>query len=569
MILLSKEIIVNCGARETRVAVLEDGELVEVYLEKVEEQRLVGHIYKGKVANILPGMQAAFVNVGLARNAFLYVDDALESVPGIDDLPSGVGKSSRIRDVLKPGQAVMVQVSKEHFGRKGARITRHITLPGRYLVLMPTVEYIGLSRRIGRGPERERLRELSAELCPPGMGLIVRTMAEGVSKEELARDIDFLTILWNRIRKQAEEAKAPALIHKDLALLYRVVRDLFDADVTKMIIDNENDYRAVTSLLADVNPVLRERVYLFQQNRPIFDVFGIEARLDRMLGRRVWLQCGGYIVIDHTEALTAIDVNTGKFVGSTTLADTVLKANLEAAREIARQLRLRNIGGIIVIDFIDMDEAGHRQQVMAALEDALRPDKTKTSVMGITELGLVEMTRQKVRQGIGEYLQKECPCCEGSGRILTEEAAAARVENELLTLLRASPEEAFLVAVNPAVGALLIGPNGSNLERIQADTGKAVFFRGESSRALKEHAVLLAGDAAQVSRAALPVARGDVYTLLVEARHNTREADGIARVEGYVVQIADAAGWVGERVAVEITKVHKTFATARILPRES
>jgi len=285
---LIKEIIVNCGPRETRVAVMENGELVELYLERVQEQRIVGHIFKGKVANVLPGMQAAFVNVGLNKNTFLYVDDALENVVGVDELPEKVNKATTIKDVVKPGQQVIVQVSKEPFGTKGARVTRHITLPGRLVVLMPTVDYVGISRRISSNQERERLKKLVQEVRPKGMGLIVRTMAENCSDEEIKKDIDFLNKMWTRVRKKAKGAKAPALLHKDLTLLYRIIRDTFDGDVLRLIVDDPEEYEAVLSLLDDVSPQLKDRVFLFQQPRPVFEVFGIEGQLDRILNRKVW-----------------------------------------------------------------------------------------------------------------------------------------------------------------------------------------------------------------------------------------------------------------------------------------
>jgi ribonuclease G len=562
---LVKEIVVNCGSRETRVAVIENGELVELYMERLQEQRIVGHIYKGKVANVLPGMQAAFVNVGLSRNTFLYVDDALENVEGVDDLPDKVGKSTAIKDVVKPGQEVIVQVSKEPFGTKGARVTRHITLPGRLVVLMPTVDYIGISRRISDPRERERLKQIVNDSRPKGMGFIVRTMAENCSEAELQKDILFLHRLWMRVRKRAKGAKAPALLHKDLTLLYRIIRDVFDSDVLRLIVDSSEEYESILSLLEDINPQLKDRVFLFQQNRPVFEIFGLETQVERALNRKVWLKCGGYLVIDHTEALTSIDVNTGKYVGSTNLADTVLKTNLEAAREIARQLRLRNIGGIIIIDFIDMDDVEHRRKVLAALEEAVVNDKTKTSILGITQLGLVEMTRQKVRQNIGEFLQKNCPTCDGTGKVITEEAASIAIETELRGYLSLSHEEAVLVEVNPLTAAMLIGVNGANLQRIQQDSGKRVYFRGSSLMPVQEYKVLMAGKNEVVEKAAAPVAVGELHTVLIEGRHHNKPEDGIARREGFVIQVENAADLQGSRVPIEIKKVFKTYARAKVL----
>ena len=548
------------------MAVLEQGELVELFIERVQEQRLVGHIFKGRVSNVLPGMQAAFVDIGLHKNAFLYVDDALESVAGVDETPENFSKASTIKDVVKRGQVVVVQISKEHFGNKGARITRHITLPGRLVVLMPTVDYVGVSRRIPKGEARDELKALVEELRPPGMGIIVRTMAEGCSRQELKRDIDFLHRLWLSIRKKAKEAKAPALLHTDLSLLYRVIRDSFDEEVTKLVVDDPAEYESVRQLLSDISPDLLERVHLFSMDRPIFDVLGIESQVERIANRRVWLKSGGYIVIDHTEALTVIDVNTGKFVGTTRLSDTVLKTNLEAAEVIARQLRLRNIGGIIVVDFIDMEEEEHRRKVLAVLSQALSRDKIKSAVLGLTQLGLVEITRQKLNQGLAEFLQKDCPTCGGSGKVLTEESAAIRIENQLRQFLSLTPEEAALVRVHPETAAMLIGVNGKCLEKLEESTGKKVYIRGDSSLRPDEHDVVASGTLVAVQAAALPVSPGEIHTVLIEGKHNSRSSDGIARMEGFVIQVADAATLRGTRVAVEITKVFKTFARAKLVP---
>jgi len=565
--ILVKEIVVNCGPRETRVGIIENGELVELFIEANSGERLVGNIYKGKVANVLPGMQAAFVNVGLAKNTFLYVDDALENVVGLDDLPEKLTDKSSIKDVLKPNQAVIVQVSKEPFGTKGARVTRHITMPGRFVVLMPTVDYIGISRRISNGEERDRLKKLAQEFRPKGMGIIVRTMAESISAEELKRDIEFLGKLWRRIKSKGKTAKAPAVLHRDLNVLYRIIRDSFDNDVLRLIIDSPSEYESILSLLEDIAPQLKDRVFLFQQNRPIFEIFGLETQVEKLMRNKVWLKCGGYIVIDQTEALTSIDVNTGKYVGSTNLADTVLKTNLEAAREIARQLRLRNIGGIIIIDFIDMDSPEHRRKVLAALSDATTSDKTKTTILGLTQLGLVEMTRQKVRQGVAQSLQKACPCCEGTGRVPTEEVAVTRIETELRRILSANTDVAVWVHVHPNLAGNLIGVNGANLERLEKETSKKIYVRSSLELGAEDYRVVLTGTTEEVERVAIPVAVGEIHTCVIDSVHNNRTQDGVARLEGYVVQVDQAAALLGKRATFEITKVYKTFARAKLFVR--
>ncbi|MBT9176917.1 MAG: Ribonuclease G [Firmicutes bacterium] len=564
---MPKEIIINCGIRDTRVAVLENGELVELYLENQSEQRLVGNIYKGKVSNVLPGMQAAFVDIGLPKNAFLYVDDALENVVGVDDLPEKVNSKTTIKDVLKPGQSVILQVAKEPFGTKGARVTRHITIPGRFLVFMPTVDYVGISRRIAEGEERDRLRKIAHEHKPAGTGLIVRTMAEGVPSDEIKKDIDALAKLWKRIHTRGKTAKPPTMLHKDFDLLHRIVRDSFAHDVTRVVVDSAHEYEVVLGLLEESLPQLKDRVFLFQQQRPIFEVFGIEPQIEKIVAKKVWLKCGGYIVIDQTEALTSIDVNTGKFVGSTNLADTVLKTNLEAAREIARQLRLRNIGGIIIIDFIDMETADHKKKVLAALTEATASDKVKSSILGLTQLGLVEMTRQKARLGLADSLLRPCPCCEGSGRVLAEDVAGSRIEGELKRFLETSEDPAVLVQVHPLTAGNLIGMNAANLERLEKENSKRIFIRGSLQMKPDEYKITLSGSVEEVERAAIPVSLGEVHTLLIDSSHNTRPQDGVARIEGYVIQVEQAGTLIGQKATFEITRVHRTFAKAKLFTR--
>lgn len=561
---MSKEIIVNCDSRQTRVAVVENGQLVEAYMERPLEQRVVGNIYKGIVENVLPGMQAAFVNAGLERNTFLYVADA---IPGLDEFPEGVPKANKkatIRELVHTGKDILVQVTKEPFGNKGARVTRHITLPGRYVVLMPTVDYVGVSRRIPDDAERERLRKAAQEVKPKRIGVIVRTVAVGCSAEDLKQDIEFLVKIWRNVQRRSKKATAPSLIHRDLDLVGRVIRDLLDENVDRLIVDDTEQYKAVMELLSYTAPKFKERVSLFQQQRPIFETFGLESELDKALKRRVWLKCGGYLVIDQTEALTAIDVNTGKYVGSTNLSDTVLKTNLEAAQEIAKQLRLRNIGGIIIIDFIDMSVADHRKQVLACLEEALKADKTKTSILGLTQLGLVEMTRQKVRQALGEVLQKPCPYCEGTGKVMHEEVLGNRIELELRRYFRTHQDEAVLLDMHPTVAAVLIGTGGVNLERLENETGRHIYIKGNPERHIEDYAIVLSGNSEMVEKVALPVQVGDVLSLRLEDVHNARAKDGIARKDGYVIQVDKAAHLIGQKVLVEVTRTFRTYAKARL-----
>lgn len=564
---MTKEILVNVDTDETRAVVLEDGQLVEIFLERPVHQRVVGNIYKGRVENVLPGMQAAFVDIGLERNSFLYVDDALPGKPQ-EEAPKAGGtlRHPTIKELVRPGQEILVQVAKEPIGTKGARVTRHITLPGRFLVLMPGVDYIGVSRRITEERERERLKQLAAQVKPPDAGLIVRTVAEGATEEELARDAAFLQRLWERILNRAAKAPATSLLHRDLSLVQRVVRDWFDDSVDQFLIDNREEYQRTLELLDLHAPHLKERAKLYNRtDQSLFDAYGIEVEIDKALKRRVWLKSGGYLVIDQTEALTAIDVNTGKFVGSTNLADTVFRTNMEAAKEIARQLRLRDIGGIIIIDFIDMEILEHRQMVLKTLEEALKKDRTRANVLGLTQLGLVEMTRKKSRQNLDDALTRSCPYCDGRGRVLSEETMARRVRAEIRRILKQSSSEALLMEVNPAVAALLIGPGGANLRQLEEELGKTIYIRGNNEIHLEEMSLRVLGTREEVEERALPVHMGEILAVKIDEAHVTNPEDGIARLDGYVVDVEGAGTLVGKQVTVEILRVFRTYAKARLV----
>ena len=559
---MTREIVVNASFGETRAAMLEDRRLVELFIEREAHRSVVGNIYKGRVENVLPGMQAAFVNIGLERNAFLYVDDALAHLNGSEEVVEAPRPRS-IDDVLTVGQEIVVQVVKEPIGTKGARVVTNLTIPGRYLVLMPTVDHIALSRRITDEEERQRLKEVARQIRPPGMGLIVRTLAVGKDADVLARDCRFLLGIWEKIQRKAATSPAPALLYQDYDLVYRLVRDEFTPDVSRFVVDDETVYKTVLELLDSLSPSMKPRVYLYTGKKPIFEFYDIESQLERSLQRKVWLESGGYIVIDHTEALTSIDVNTGRFIGTTNLADTVLKTNLEAAVEIARQVRLRDIGGIIIIDFIDMESDAHRRQVLEALERALEPDKTRSHVLGFTSLGLVEMTRKKVAEDIDARLQRACPYCDGSGRVLSEETVAHKTQRELERRARVSREEAFLVTCNPLVAAQIIGPNGTLLRRLEERTGKAIYVKGAEGMHI-EDVEIVAGTKAELEQRALPVREGQVLDMQVQEPHLTNPKDGIARIEGYVIDIEGGGRYVGQKLKVEITKVFRTYAKGKV-----
>lgn len=565
---MTREIIVNVDSLETRAACLEDGVLVELYIERNSNRRVAGNIYKGKVVNVLPGMQAAFVDIGLERNAFLYVDDVIptKGVHGShEDELEDIGPVS-IKDVLSEGQEILVQVTKEPIGTKGARVISYITIPGRYLVLMPTVTYIGISRRINDEHERERLKKLTNALKPNDMGLIVRTAAEGKSEKELAQDVAFLTRVWRRINEKAKRAKAPVLVYEDHDLVYRTVRDLFTEDVGRFIIDSKTQYEAVLDLLDILDPHLKKRVELYRKDMNIFEYYGIESEIKKSLNRRVWLDCGGYLVIDETEALTSIDVNTGKYIGTTNLSDTVLKTNLEAAKEIARQIRLRNLAGIIIVDFIDMESPEQQRKVIEEFEAAMKNDKSKVGVLGFTELGLLQITRKKVHEALSDVLEKDCPYCDGTGKVLSEETMAAKVEREIKKVVHQSNSDAVLTMAHPSVAAMVIGTGGTNLARIERETGMHVYIKGCDSLHMEEIRIIATGDKEQLEEYALPVKEGQILEVEIEESHVSNHANGIARVEGYVIDVEEAAGLVGQRTKVQIHKAFRTYAKGRLVP---
>lgn len=564
---MRKELLITVDADETRAVLLEDGDLVEIYVERPDAGRLVGNIYKGKVENVLPGMQAAFVQIGLERNSFLYVDDAQPGKISDEEGESAPAPKTKltIKDLVRPGQEIVVQVAKEPIGTKGARVSRNITLPGRYMVLMPNVDYVGVSRRISNEAERERLKQLAHRVKPAGMGVIVRTVADGASEEELVRDLEYLGRRWEQLAERAKEAPAPSVLYKDQGLIHRLVRDVFDENIDLCFIDDRDGHKEAQELLSVYAPSLKERCKFYTQtDQSLFDKYGVELEIDKALRKRVWLKSGGYLVIDQTEALTSIDVNTGKFVGTTDLADTVFKANLEAAKEIARQLRLRDIGGIIIADFIDMESVEQQEQVKAILETELKRDRTKANVVGFTKLGLLEMTRKKSRQNLDEAMMRPCDRCEGRGKLFSEETMAGKVRAEIRRIMKQSSSEALLLEVHPSVAAQVIGPGGTHLKELEQELGKVIYIRG----ALEVHPELwnlkALGTRAEVEERALPVKQGQVLEIKIEEPHANNPADGIARVEGYVLDVEGAGKLVSKRVQVEVTRVYRTYAKARV-----
>ncbi len=485
---MTKELVINTTSQETRIALLESNHIAELYIERTREKGIVGNIYLGRVARVLPGMQAAFVDIGLEKAAFLYVADVLDEIEAVEHFIEGEthypGSSEDpeierpplppIEELLQEGQEILVQVAKEPIGTKGARITSHISLPGRHLVYMPTVDHIGISRRIESEEERDRLKSIVEELRPEGSGFIVRTASEGKSVEELRADMDFLLGVWEDIRKRQENRSATALIHSDLDVTSKVLRDILSEDVSRIIVDSREEHDKIVRFLGTFMPNINYSIELYDGDEPIFDAFGLEVEIARALGRKVWLKSGGYIIIDQTEALTAIDVNTGRFVGKHNLEDTILKTNLEAVREVAFQLRLRNIGGLIIIDFIDMEKEAHRDKVHSALEEVLKNDKSKTNILKISELGLVEMTRKRVRESIGRTLCEPCPYCDGKGYVKSRTSMVYEIFRELRREIGNMPGYRVTLLVHPDIAALLYDEERKGIEELERQFQKQI-----------------------------------------------------------------------------------------------
>ncbi len=671
---MSKEIIVNVGERETRVAVLENDKLVELHIERSE--RVVGSIYKCRVVNVLPALDAAFVDIGLERNAFLYVGDVLPTngqstmsndeedrdnpdsyslmeeeeeivepsvakvtsvasnaiypsliteaislgrtddsdeesldeyaeamaevaaveaafdnaelildsaeeslTPEIEPRRRVVGRpvrsfrrsdlrNQRVKDVLKVGQELLVQVIKGSHSTKGARVSTRISLPGRYLVLMPEGDHLGVSRKIEDARERDRLKKIGEILRPSGCGLIIRTEAEEKTEQELRQDMDFLVRTWRQIQDTSRNVKAPSLVQADLTLLSKTIRDVFGSDVDKLVIDDPAEYEKANELLERISPKLKSRIHLYDGTQPVFDKYGLESDFERLLRRKVHLKSGGSIVIDETEALTVVDINSSKATGSSSLTETILKTNLEAAEEIARQLRLRDIGGIIVIDFIDMNTPRDKQAVLKALETVLKRDRARTKISNISPLGLVEMTRKRTGETLTSFITEECPYCKGRGHLASADSMSIQVERALRRFVnqpQQARKEAFLVTCHPDVAERIIGPDGDSIAMLERELQRALFVRAEADSHVEDYQIT-GSDIAELEKNRSRYRRAQVVECQIVRSQIRENGQCIGWTEGFLLDLDNASKFVGQQAKARIVDVRRSFAVAQIIP---
>jgi ribonuclease G len=560
-----KRMLTSADPQEVRVAIVEGGKLSEAYIERRGRRSIVGNIYKGRVDAVLPGMEAAFVDIGLPKNGFLYVAEIV--LPELDDRDR---RSKRIQELIQPGQDVLVQVTKDPMGSKGARLTMDVSLAGRFMVLAPGGDGVGVSKKL-EGDERDRLRDLLKKMkTQEDCGLIARTAAQGASLDELERDVRLLEKLWDVSRGHAQRAQAPALVYSEPDLSLQMVRDDFRSDVAELVIDDERQYHRVMAYVRRTSPELAERVKLYKGKRPLFQRYEIEQGIRSTLSRRVPLPSGGSLVFDYGEAFTVVDVNTGRFTGTTKkLEDTILKNNLEAAVEVVRQLRLRDIGGIIVVDFIDMASQKNRDAVLEVLQRELKKDRSKVYVVEISPLGLVEMTRKNIADGVREIMTCECPVCEGTGRVLSDESLAIDMLRNLRRVARESKSEAFRVELEDGVAQALIGPGGAGLDELEHEMGRAFDVVGRTGVPRDHFAILAEGTLAEIGAEAPPCAPGDELNLPILEPHRFVETDAVSRLSaGYEVQVVGGLPYVGTTQRVRIERATRFAAQAALLDVE-
>jgi ribonuclease G len=591
---MKKQLLVSVDRGETRVALLEatgspgaakkapspssrakkdpaaDYRVAELYFERRGNRSIVGNIYKGKVDNVLAGLEAAFVDIGLEKNGFLHVDEIV--IPGIDVGRRGRGGKeggSKITELIKPGQEIVVQVVKDPLKSKGARLSMELTIAGRYMVYAPTGEGVGVSRRLD-DKERERLRREAKGLDLRGGGAIIRTAAHGATRDDFERELQYLFKLREVLDKRVEETPAPGLVFQEADLSVRVVRDIFSEHFERAIVDDPKQHQRLVSFFTRTAPELVDRVELYEDKQPLFAAYGVENVIDGLMTRRVDLPSGGYLIIDYAEALTVIDVNSGSFIGrgkGARLEDTITTTNLEAAEEVVNQLRLRDIGGIIVIDFIDMARARNRDAVLKTLRKTLDEDRTKTFTAEISKLGLVEMTRQNVTEGVREIISRPCPTCDGDGVIKSEETIAIEFERRLRTLVKKAPKkhEAFLVQMNPRVSAMFTGNAKRVLHALEEETGRRFHFTGSEGLPLDHFDIVMEGSRDEVMERAVPFREGDEVLVHIVEPHMYDVDDAVAKIDGYIISVSGGGRFVGTKKLVRVEHAGRTSATAVLI----
>src|ERR1700754_1994470 len=550
-----------------RKGVPEGYRVAEVYFERRGSRSIVGNIYKGRVDNVLPGLEAAFVDIGLDKNGFLHADDIVMPSVEVARRGRGGGKGRQIGDLLKPGQEIVVQAIKDPLKSKGSRLSMQLSIAGRYLVYTPQGEGVGVSRRL-EDKERDRLRREAKGLEIGEGGVIVRTAAQGAKRADFEHEIKYLHKLHEVLQERAEKAKAPAMIFQEADLSVRVVRDIFSKQFDRAIVDDEQQHHRLQSFFNRTAPELLPRLDLYEDKTPLFERYKIDQAIQSTLHRRVDLPSGGYLIIDYTEALTVIDINSGSFVGrgkGARLEDTITKTNLEAADEVVRQLRLRDIGGIIVIDFIDMARARNRDAVLKTLRKSLDEDRTKTFVVEISPLGLVEMTRQNVTDGVREIMTRPCPTCDGEGVIKSEETIAIEFERRMRDLASESKADAILIQMNPRVSAEFTGDGARVLHVVEEETGKWFHFEGSEGLPLDHFAVLLEGDREEVLERALPFREGEEVFVEIVEPHMYQAGDAVAKIDGYVICVTGGDPYVGTKQLVRIDDVGRNQAIATLV----
>ncbi len=592
---MKKQLLVSVDRGETRVAILEsegspsggkrqnqqqkqkqadDWRVAELYIERKGSRSIVGNVYKGKVDNVLAGLEAAFVDIGVDKNGFLHADDVV--FPGVEVARRGrggrgAGKGKRISELLKPNQEILVQAIKDPLKTKGPRLSMQISIAGRYLVYVPQGEGVGVSRRL-EDKERDRLRRAAQKIDFGEGGVIIRTAAQGAKREDFEREIKYLHKLYDVLQQRAKETSAPEMVFQEADLPVRVARDIFSGEFEKAIVDDEKQHHRLQSFFTRTAPELLDRLEFYKdKDEPLFEKYGVEDAIQSVLKRRVDLPSGGYLMIDYAEAMTVIDVNSGSFTGrgkGAKLEDTITRTNLEAAEEVVSQLRLRDIGGIIVIDFIDMARARNRDTVLKTLRKSLDEDRTKTYVVEISPLGLVEMTRQNVTDGVREIMTKPCPTCEGEGVVLSEDTVAIEVDRWLRDLAAEKPRApAFLIRVHPKVASILVGGHGVEgpIHEIEQETGRHFHFEGTEALPIDHFEVVLEGTPDEVEERALPFREGEEVLVHIEEPHMYNEDDAVAKLDGYVVSVSGAATLVGEKTLVRIDKVGRSAAEASLV----